>query len=89
MVMGYERSGLTRQQYCARQGIAASTLDYYRRRTAAQPALAHVKLTGAEPNPQPLAKTFALILVRGRRIETSWPCDEQQLTQLIRIVEAA
>ena len=29
MLKGYEESGLSRQQYCRREGIAVTTLDYY------------------------------------------------------------
>ena len=29
---GYEASGLTRTEYCRREGIAAATLDHYLRR---------------------------------------------------------
>jgi hypothetical protein len=34
LLEGYEASGLTRTEYCRREGVAATALDYYRRRKA-------------------------------------------------------
>lgn len=31
-VLAFERSGLTRAAWCAREGVATATLDYWRRR---------------------------------------------------------
>ena len=91
LVTGYQQSGLTRRQYCAQQGMAVATLDYYRlrRRKAPTSPLVRVKLADCPP-PQPeQPKGFTLVLAKGRRIETTWHCNEQDLARLIRIVEAA
>ena len=34
-VLAFERSGLTRSAWCAREGVSTSTLDYWRRRGGA------------------------------------------------------
>lgn len=34
LVACYESSGLTRREYCEREGLALTTLDYYRRKRA-------------------------------------------------------
>lgn len=34
-VLAFERSGLTRSGWCAREGVATGTLDYWRRRVGA------------------------------------------------------
>jgi hypothetical protein len=91
LVSSYQRSGMTRGQYCTKHGIAVSTLDYYRHRlrNAPKQSLVEVKLNDHECSPTKTHQSFTLVLAQGRRIETTWPCDKQQLTQLIRIVEAA
>ena len=68
LLRSYERSGLSRRQYCEKQGIAVTTLDYYRRRQRKdkdkdkdkQPraqqetaALVRVKLASSAPLAQP------------------------------------
>lgn len=91
LVTGYKQSGLTRRQYCAQQGIAVATLDYYRlrRRKSATPPLVRVKLNNCRPQQPEQPKGFTLVLAKGRRIETGGQCNEQELARLIRIVEAA
>jgi hypothetical protein len=82
----YRQSGEGRTEYCRRQGIPVTTLDYYLRRQAlkARPRLARVRLTApAEP-----AARFALVLLNGRRIESGWSFRDTDLARLIRIAEA-
>lgn len=99
LIVGFEQSGMTRQQYCELRGIPVSTLDYYRRRrqerqqskNAGQQQQQMVRVEVSRPaqqEPQP-SDTFALTLSRGRRIEAQWNFGEQDLLRLIRIVEAA
>jgi hypothetical protein len=45
-----------------------------------------VKLKGAAVDPQ---RTFTLVLVNGRRIESGWSFGDAEMVRLIRIVEAA
>jgi transposase-like protein len=83
IVKGFAKSGMTRREYCAKHGIAATTLDYWRREQRKRQAkLVPVRLEAA----QPLAG-FALVLVNGRRIESSWSIVEEELEKLIRVAE--
>ncbi len=85
LLEGYRQSGETRTEYCRREGIPVTTLDYYRHRQAikSQPRLAKVKLRPAEP-----ATTFTLVLPNGRRIESGWNFSDTDLARLIRAVES-
>jgi hypothetical protein len=84
IVEGFTNSGLTRREYCARHGIAVSTLDYWRRAHQKQkPRLVPVAIEEAH---HPLAG-FALVLANGRRIESSWSFVEADLEKLIRVAE--
>ena len=82
----YRQSGEGRTEYCRRQGIPVTTLDYYVRRQTlkTRPRLARVKLTTAA-NP---AASFALVLGNGRRIESGWNFRDADLARLIRVAEA-
>lgn len=95
LINGFEQSGMTRQQYCELRGIPVSTLDYYRRRrqeqqskSAGQQQLVRVEVSRPAPHDKQ-SDGFALTLLKGRRIEANWNVGEQDLTRLIRIVEAA
>jgi hypothetical protein len=84
IVEGFTKSGMTRREYCAKQGLAMTTLDYWRRAQRSQkPKLVRVTVdeTQAEPS------GFALMLANGRRIESSWGFAEADLVRLIRAVE--
>lgn len=84
IVEGFGKSGLTRREYCAKQGVAMTTLDYWRRAQRKQKAtLVRVALEEAH---HPLAG-FALVLANGRRIESSWRYVEADLENLIRVAE--
>ncbi|MDX1983475.1 MAG: hypothetical protein SFV51_24600, partial [Bryobacteraceae bacterium] len=75
LLEGYERSNLTRREYCARVGIPLTTFDYYRRLQAgnkparrSRPArFAPVKVIEANRS-----GGFVLVLSNGRRIESDW-----------------
>jgi transposase-like protein len=81
MVEGYAASGMTRREYCAKQGIAITTLDYWRSKR--KPKLARVEIA-----PQQGGPGFTLTLANGLRIESSWRFAEADLRRLIRAVEA-
>jgi transposase-like protein len=84
IVEGFAKSGMTRHAYCARHGVAMTTLDYWRRAHRQQkPRLVRV----AVEEDQPVAG-FALVLNNGRRIESSWSFLEADLQRLIRAAEA-
>ena len=81
LIEGYAASGMTRRGYCAKHGIAVSTLDYWRLKQ--KPKLVRVAIEG-----QPSGPGFTLTLGNGRRIESSWSFAEADMTRLIRAVEA-
>ena len=91
LIEGYVASGMTRREYCAEQGIAVSTLDYWRLKQKQQPKekpkLVRVAIKGAM-DWQQAGPGFTLTLGNGRRIESSWSFAEADMTRLIRAVEA-
>jgi hypothetical protein len=80
----YEKSGLTRREFCRRRGIQEATFKYWRRKHAAKPSMVAVQVVPAEPSPN-----FTLRLANGRCIESSWQFDDTELVRLIRIAESA
>src|SRR5271156_6060238 len=87
LLEGYEASGLTRTEYCRREGIAATALDYYRRRKARKEKGRLVKVV-VQTEPAGPHSVFVLVLANGRRIESGWRYGEADLARLIRICEA-
>ena len=84
IVEAFAKSGMTRREYCAKNGIGMSTLDYWRRAHRKQkPRLVPVAVEEAQP-----VAGFALVLNNGRRIESSWSFAETDLQRLIRAAEA-
>ena len=81
LIEGYATSGMTRREYCAKHGIAVSTLDYWRLKR--KPKLVRVAIDAQRCGPG-----FTLTLTNGRRIESSWSFAEADLARLIRAVEA-
>jgi len=84
LIEGYAASGMTRREYCAKHGIAVSTLDYWRLKR--KPKLVRVAIKGAIA-PQASGPGFTLTLGNGRRIESSWSFAEADMTRLIRAAE--
>ena len=84
LVREFEASGLTRQEFSQRQGIAVTTLDSWRRKRARPAQLIKVEVSGTE-TPWP----FSLSLRNGRRIESAWNFADADLARLIRIAESA
>ena len=78
---GYEASGMTRREYCAKHSIPVSTLDYWRSKR--KPKLVRVAIEAQQYGPG-----FALVLGNGRRIESSWRFAEADLERLIQAAEA-
>ena len=74
---------MTRREYCARHGVAMTTLDYWRREQRKQkPRLVEVAIEQAHE-----LTGFALVLANGRRIESSWSFVAADLEKLIRVAE--
>ncbi len=81
IVEGYATSGMRRGEYCAKHGIAVSTLDYWRLKRKA-------KLVEVAIEPRQSGPGFTLTLANGRRIESSWRFVEADLLRLIQVAEA-
>jgi hypothetical protein len=74
---------MTRREYCAKNGIGMTTLDYWRRAHRKQkPRLVEVAVEQAHSS-----AGFALVLANGRRIESWWSFVEAYLEKLIRVAE--
>jgi transposase-like protein len=83
IVEGFAKSGMTRREYCAKNGIGMTTLDYWRRAHRKQkPRLVEVAVEQAHSS-----AGFALVLANGRRIESWWSFVEADLEKLIRVAE--
>lgn len=83
IVEGFGKSGMTRREYCARHGVAMTTLDYWRRAQRKEnPKLVKVEVKAAQA-----LGGFALVLTNGRRIESSWSFSAAELEKLIRVAE--
>jgi hypothetical protein len=85
LIEGYAASGMTRREYCAKHGIAVSTLDYWRLKRT--PKLVRVAIKGSIERHQAVPG-FTLTLANGRRIESSWIFAEADMARLIRAAEA-
>ena len=93
LLKGYEESGLSRQEFCQRERIPVTTLDYYRGRSARKAAAQRraagfVKVKLDAPPVDALRSAFTLTLTNGRRIESAWTFTDSDLMRLIRIAEA-
>ncbi len=86
IVEEFERSGLKRGQFCERNNLPVTTLDYWRWRKAkaAKPRLVKVTVENQEPSPG-----FSVVLPNGRRIESPCKFRDAELARLIRVVESA
>lgn len=90
IVEDYERSGLTRRQFCERSNIPLTTLDYWRGRKAEKARLVEVAVERETPaENEGRSAGFNVVLTNGRRIESSWSFREADLISLIRVVESA
>ena len=85
VVEEFRGSSLTRREFCSKRGMALTTLDYWRRQFRSKPRLVKVEVT----QPEAAAQSFTLHLANGRRIESSWRLDEEELARLIRIAKRA
>lgn len=84
LLAGYERSGLTRREYCEQSGVPVTTFDYYRRSRSKRTALVPVRV---EPASGPSLLT--LVCANGRRIEVPSQFSEDGLLRLLRVAERA
>ena len=86
LIAGYERSGLTRREYCQREGVALGTLDYYRHKGSRRKSGRLIAVRLATPS---MTAALTLVLGNGRRIEIGGGIDEGELAKLVRVAEPA
>jgi hypothetical protein len=103
LVLEFERSGLTRQAFCAQHGLSIAALDKYRRRCAlelkpAQPWSAENRILPVEfvasisPAQAPAVgsrRALWVELANGRRIEVADGFDGSTLERLVAVLEGA
>lgn len=86
LLAGYERSGLTRREYCQREGVPVTTFDYYRRSRSKK---AKVALVPVRVEPPTGPSVLTLVCANGRRIEVPGHFSEEGLRRLLRVAERA
>jgi hypothetical protein len=96
LVRDYETSGLGRQEFCEKQGLALSTLNRHRRRmqlavqSKASGRLLPVEVSQAQPLvASPRSGELLVWLRNGRSIEVRGGFDPKVLQQVVRVVEQA
>ena len=94
LVAEYEASGLTRQEFCVRHGLALATLDRYRKRrqqrhesSSAESRFIRVELSGAKQAVGHGNSDLIVLLSNARRIEVKRGFDADMLAQLVRVLE--
>jgi len=90
-VAEYEGSGLSRVEFCRKQGLSLATLARYRKRQAQGGAACGsrwvaVDVSGAGPRSQ-ASSGLAVSLAGGRRIEVGCGFDAATLAQLLGLLE--
>jgi len=93
LVAEYEASGLTRQEFCGKHGLALATLDRYRKRrqqrresSSAESRFIRVELSGAKQAAGG-SSDLIVLLSNARRIEVKRGFDAEMLAQLVRVLE--
>lgn len=89
----HESSGLSLRAYGEREGIAYTTLQYWRRRLRGatgdeRSALAPVHVTPDTPEPQPPAEHVGVWLANGVALEVPRGFDEGELRRLVDVLSA-
>ncbi len=93
LVAEYEASGLSRVEFCKKQGLSLATLARYRKRqTQGSPAAGtrwvEVKESAGRPALGiPASSGLAVALPSGRRIEVGRGFDAHTLAQLLDVLE--
>ena len=92
VVAEYEASGMSRQEFCRKHGLAVVTLERYRRRlrkgASGEVGWVAVEVKGHQPAvPQGAWSGLALVLPGGRRIEVAAGFDAGTLHELVGALE--
>jgi hypothetical protein len=85
----WKSSGLSQRAYCAREGIAVSTLQWWCRRLREN---GHVDTPRFVPVairaiPDVRDEPIEVVLLSGRRLRLAAPRDETELARLVRLLE--
>jgi hypothetical protein len=89
----YEASGLSRVEFCRKQGLSLATLARYRKRQAeGNPAPGNrwvaVEVSAGSPARESVASSGLAVALRGdRRIEVGREFDAHTLVQLLGVLE--
>jgi hypothetical protein len=84
LVDQFKKSDKTRLEFCREAGIGKSTLDRWIQQSKAQPRrFVRVKVAAGLGS----VGGFVLVLANGRRIESGWKFDSEDLGRLIRTAE--
>lgn len=83
----YRASGQTRAEFCRKQGMPVTTLDYYLRRDAYQSRqkLVPVRVVQEAATMKP-GSAFTLVLTNGLRLEMAVDFDGPALARLIAVI---
>ena len=91
LVRSFESSGLTRQQFCARNQVATNTFNRYMQRYAgrgeknrAEQRLVPVEILDTVA----IGAEIVVVLGRGRRVEVTRGFDVKTLQQVVSALEA-
>jgi hypothetical protein len=91
LVRSFESSGLTRQQFCARNQVATNTLNRYMQRyamgagkTVPEQQLVAVEIVDGVSR----GVEVVIVLARGRRVEVTKGFDVSTLQQVVSALEA-
>ncbi len=91
LVRSFERSGLTRRQFCARNQVAPNTFNRYMQRYGrrSDKSRDRQQLVAVEiVDPAVARAEVAVVLSRGRRIEVARGFDAKTLQQVVAALEA-
>ena len=91
VVRSFESSGLTRQQFCARNQVATNTFNRYMQRYGARPdrTKAEERLVAVEiVDGVGFHAEIVVVLARGRRVEVARGFDAKTLQQVVAALEA-
>ncbi len=85
----WKSSGLSQRAYCAREGIAVSTLQWWCRRLREHghgdtPRFVPVAIRAI---PDVRDEPIEVVLLSGRRLRLAAPRDETELARLVRLLE--
>jgi hypothetical protein len=91
LVRSFERSGLTRRQFCARNQVAANTFNRYIARyggESAESGKAQQLVAVEIADPVRFRAEVAVVLSRGQRVEVARGFDAKTLQQVVAALEA-